>query len=367
MGMVAMKKTERIQRIVPVHALLIMIVLAFAYRPSVVVSAEQKTEQDVEYETGFYYTVKPGDTLWDISQRFSDSPWQWPDLWRENEQIPNPHWIYPGERIRLFRKTETDKQAVTQKEAPDTVPQIEASLPGEKPGPEVHYYYSRMSRVGFIRKPPVKPYGEIFKELEGKQFISIDDVVYLQDPKNGPVSDLTPGSRWTIYRTLAPTDEKEAHELIGTQHYLLGALEITRNEGKYAIAKVINSYRKIEVGDLIMPHKEDRIPEVVVSDSTAGIVGKIITSEDHTDLIGEQVIAFIDKGEQDSILPGQLYSIVEQKTEMMGPKKKDPVLLQPVILGTLIVLHTEQTTSTVLITDAKRKITPNTQIRTPKQ
>ena len=35
----------------------------------------------VESETGFYYTIQKGDTLWDLSQQFSDSPWLWPELW----------------------------------------------------------------------------------------------------------------------------------------------------------------------------------------------------------------------------------------------------------------------------------------------
>jgi LysM repeat protein len=41
----------------------------------------QKPGETVEQEAGFYYTVKKGDTLWDLSQRFSDTPWVWPDLW----------------------------------------------------------------------------------------------------------------------------------------------------------------------------------------------------------------------------------------------------------------------------------------------
>ena len=60
----------------------------------------------VEYQTGFYYTVQKGDTLWDLSQKFSDTPWQWPELWQENNQIANPHRIYPGQRIRLYRRRE---------------------------------------------------------------------------------------------------------------------------------------------------------------------------------------------------------------------------------------------------------------------
>ena len=81
------------------------------------------------------YVVVPGDTLWGISQRYTDSPWRWPDLWNMNkEQIRNPHLIYPGYVILLDRER---GQLTIATPGTEAKPGATPSAPGATPGAPV--------------------------------------------------------------------------------------------------------------------------------------------------------------------------------------------------------------------------------------
>jgi hypothetical protein len=309
-----------------------------------------ENEKVIKHETGFYYTVQKGDTLWDLSRKFSDSAWLWPEMWQENSQIANPHRIYPGERIRLFRRTGSQK--IGEKKIAVAPPTLEDLI---------HYNYAALDRVGFIRKQPVAPHGAIFKVLETKEMINSEDIVYIR-----PEGDfkLVPGKRYTIYRTLIPIKARFTGEYIGIQHLLTGVVEITQVQPSYAIGTVIVAYRPIHLEDMLMPYSR-RIPAVILKDSPMGLEGKVVEAEEHNRLIGDQVIAFIDKGKKDGVQLGQFYNVYYRVAERLDPKKKEKTLLLPVDFAELLVIHTENTTATVIVTKADREFEPGSKIRSP--
>lgn len=48
------------------------------------------------------YVVVPGDTLWDLCEKFMQNPFYWPKIWSINPHIENAHWIYPGNIIKFY-------------------------------------------------------------------------------------------------------------------------------------------------------------------------------------------------------------------------------------------------------------------------
>lgn len=317
-------------------------------------SAADENDNIIEHESGFYYVIQKGDTLWDLSQRFLDSPWQWPDLWNENSQISNPHWIYPGERIRLFRKKDADR----------LVKALEKQKPAaKKEAPKLpYYYYSPIESTGFIRKEPVKPSGSIVKPKNEKNMISAGDMVFVMQDKS---TRFVVGDKYYIYRTLKQLKEKKARKLLGIQHYFTGVLEITKIEPEFALAKIIRSFRAIKADDLLMPYKS-RSPKVYLTESKKNFEGNIfegniIATEENQTLIGDDTVAFIDKGSSDGIKKGQFYRICYN--EKHNIKKR--AFSTPINYGTIIILHTEETSSTVLVIQADKAVKPGDKICSP--
>jgi hypothetical protein len=355
---------------------------------------------DVNSESAVYYTVKKGDTLWDLSKRFNNSAWKWPGLWSENKNLTNPHLIYPGQKIKLFYRSDMDqlrkleKKAAEEKvtqETVDVAPEVvepeetnkvvesvepvEITDTGEskdEAGSNIQlpfFHYSKIGSIGFMTKKPAVSHGEIFK-IKGsdKLMLGQGDEVFIKETND---KTLIPGAKYFCYE-LVPTKEviqqikTEAHLFdiqkkpkkvtVGNQHRITGVIQITSKKSGYAVGTIIQSYRTIYLGNELIPYVY-RSPDITLTASVEGLSGLIICSEEIEGQFGDDKIAFIDKGSADGVKEGQMYNVYysEEKDspELIGGKK----LYVPVDFASFLVLLTEENTSTVLITSAYQGIT----------
>ena len=308
--------------------------------PALPAFSSSDSPENIDQQTGFYYTVKKGDTLWDISDRFFDSPWLWPHVWEQNQQLSNPHWIYPGNRIRLFRKE-------WMQEVPPTV-----AMPAMPPIKSFVLYHG-IDGVGFIRREAVPSCGTVFTSFEEKTLLSEGDTVYIHTVPGRP---LAVGEKYTTYRTLPPLYDRTNKDFIGIQHLLSGLVEITQINDNIAVGKVLQNFRRsILLQDSLMPYVPQS-PEIVLVDGPSGIDGRIIRSEEDTQIFGDHFVAFIDRGQNNGIERGQSFSIYQQQQALTNPEDRNSlVTLPPIEIGTLLVLRAEPETSTVLITKSVKE------------
>jgi hypothetical protein len=330
------------------------------------IELEAEPEVEPECEVSFYYTIQKGDTLWDLSRKFSDSPWEWPDLWKKNKGLSNPHWIYPGQKIRLFLKKRKDprKKAVIQKEEDQGSEAILDRIElAEETEAAPSFYYPSIDSIGFIT--PVddipEPTGHLVSSMITRTMIGEGDLIYIKQTSEYPG---IPGDIFTIYRTFGPIREKGKKQIIGVQHYILGMVQIVRKGTEIDTARVIRSFRPIEIGDSLFPYiaKSSRVE---IRKSNKGIDGRIIMTEEDQRAFGSDTIAFINKGRSE-VETGQYYSIYSKADVITDPLTGGSVQPDPIFFGSLIVLHTEKEVSTVLITESKRALKPGDLISSPR-
>ncbi|MEW6327740.1 MAG: LysM domain-containing protein [Thermodesulfobacteriota bacterium] len=301
-------------------------------------------------ETGVY-TVQPGDTLWGITSRFFHDPWLWPNLWKNNPHITNPHLVFPGWRLRLSVEKEAPKQEFEPSVPPPSISHIETrpAEPPERPTVKT-FTYLGMNTLGFISKERLEEKGTIRDLPLFKELLSQGDVVYLTNDRDL----LQKGSTWTVYRAPDMVYRPLTRERIGYYYLPLGILEIIK-AGNPATGRIISSYQAISVDDQIMP-SEEMPTHIPLKTPSSPIAATIIKSEPPAEKIAQHYIVYLDKGKKDGLEAGVCLEVFKTK-EVAGSQ-------QILSLGNILVLQTQAETSAALVIRSKEPFSIGEKVRT---
>lgn len=258
------------------------------------------------------YVVVKGDTLWDITGRFLNEPWLWPQVWEANPQIENPHLIYPGDVISLQYQDGRPILAVSR---------------GDKSGryvrlsPEVRSYEKDEAiptiPIDAIKQFLTRPLVVSVDEMENWPYVvsSYDehlaagagDKVYVR----GLPENVASRERYAVYRKGNPliNPRKDKNEILGYEA-LYVADAIVERSGDPASFTISRSSREILVGDRLAQESEADINRSFVPTTPASEVnGNVISVIDGVSEIGQYQIVVVDLGTEDGMQTGNVVGV----------------------------------------------------------
>jgi hypothetical protein len=330
------------------------------------------------------YTVRPGDTLWDLSGRFLNNPWYWPKVWSFNPEITNPHWIDPGQILRFFPAAEEAPARVEPVESapvadagPEAAPEPEVEAPKELEdfskadlsgptdliddddavavsGPyKIGYVPPKATTARhetFVTRHELEQSGELFGAFEDKLMLSNTDQAYARFKSSVPVKK---GEAYVIYRTEREIVHPTTGEVFGYQTVVVGAGRVTAVEDKAVKLLVTQTFEPIERGALLGPWSEKFVKQVARRANGAALKGTILGAQQEIlTQLGEHHVVFIDKGKQDGVEEGNLFKVVRAGDPFGGPmttSEWDDGLPKEDV-GDLLVIDAKDHASTALVT-----------------
>lgn len=245
------------------------------------------------------YIVKQGDTLWDISNMYLSKPWYWPQIWRTNTQITNPHLIYPGDELRLSINAQgqpvIDIIRAEQKNTIRLSPQGKKIIKGENP-------------ISVLPWGIIQPYIEndfIFSHQE------YDDQSYILGNDNGSVYFATNDFVLGKGQNIAPGDYQVVREqnaiydlngdFLGLQvRHIADAVGLQTSLAGQTLLEIKKANMEVKRGDkLLLSSTNNDGQKTIGIKAAAGQQGHIVGDLEDHELLGKYNVVVLDLGEQE--------------------------------------------------------------------
>lgn len=307
-------------------------------------SAQAATQCAFRSDAPDQHLVVRGDTLWDISGKFLEHAWCWPQVWGMNrEQIRNPHWIYPGQivyldraagRLRLGSPTgsnaalgtdQLSPRIRTQQLAADAVPAIPSSA-----------IEPFLSQPLIVEKDQLQTTPRIIATQEGRVFLGKGDKAYVR-------GDLQGHTAFQVFRPGKPLTDPVTKAVLGYEATYLGDIQLQRagsTDDEANTFVVLSSKEEMGVGDRLLPMALMPIMNYVPHAPATTIDARVMSIYGGVTNAGQNQVVTINRGSSAGIDIGTTLELYRFGRTIPDPTDhKKPVKLPDERYGSLFVFR----------------------------
>lgn len=325
------------------------------------------------------YTVKSGDTLWDISGLFLKSPWRWPELWGMNlADIKNPHLIYPGQTLYLIKADGRARLSTQPGDANgDGMPNVRLS-------PRIRVEQLANNALPTLRNNLIEPFlseslivdeqtlteaPRIVSAQDGRVLLTRGDRAYARSASGSELMDDPTKAQklYRVFRNGPVLKDPVTGEVLGVEAQYVGKALLARSETTQesptkngglrteivpASIDIIKAKEEMRTGDRLLPEPPPllqsyvpRAPKDPIDARIVSVYGSAVVNA------AQNQVVTINRGERDGLQAGHVLAILQDGARLVD--KTDPAL--PTIKlpdernGLLMVFRTFDKTSYALI------------------
>lgn len=303
------------------------------------------------------YTVRRGDTLWDITGHFYGNPYEWPRVWSYNPEITNPHWIYPQANLRLVPEGQRAARLPGGREVP--VVETPAAAARRTPGA------IRLEEEGYLDRDALQASGIIVGSPEDHMMLAPYDDVYVQFEEN---ANVRPGQEYTVFRRMGEDERGETEE--GELVRIFGTVRVRSYDRDQHLARatIVNALDPIERGYRVagMVRRFEMVPPVR---NERDVVARVVASLRPRQLVGDQQVIFVNAGSEQGVRKGNRFFIVEHgdawREGLSAPPREvgatsdeggEPEEYPPEIIAEARVVNVRPRSAALMVTRAVREV-----------